>query len=302
MKLESLQDMNRFVAIGRYGGLAAAGRACDATPMQMSRCLSRLEARLGTSLAVRTTRSCRLTEEGQQFLVRCKRILAEVADTEELMEVSSPPSGMLSVSLPATFGYLHVAPLIPEFLKIYPDINMRIDYSDDSVNIIEEDFDLTMRIAHLTDSTLVARRIGTDRRLLIAAPSYLERKGKPKQPLDLLEHDCLVLSNPLPQSTWQFRDAEGQVHLVKVKPRLQASSRDGLYSAIIQGLGIGLFPNWEVKGDLRRGTVKLLLPDYGSDEIGIYIVFPKSAVVPPRVRAFSDYISTRLAKRLHDAP
>jgi DNA-binding transcriptional LysR family regulator len=298
VKLDNLRDLERFVAIGHAESLAGAGRVCGATPMQMSRCLKRLEGRLGTDLAVRTTRSCKLTVEGQRFLWRCERILANVAETEELVTGSATPAGTVRVSLPATFGYLHVAAMIPDFLFAYPNIDVRADYSDNPINLIEDEYDVAIRIAHLPDSTLVARRIGTDRRFVVAAPSYIERRSRPRQPMDLLDHDCLVLANPTPQDTWRFRDAEEQVHSVKVNARLQANSRHGLYPALVQGLGIGLFPYWEIQEEIRTGAVEVLLPDYATDEIGILVVIPRMAHLPTRVRLFSDFISNRLIQRL----
>lgn len=298
MKLDNLHDLERFVAIGRAESLTAAGRACGATPMQMSRCLARLEHQLDANLTVRTTRSCKLTIEGQRFLRRCERILAEVADTEELLVGTAPPAGTVRVSMPATFGYLHAAHLIPEFLMKFPNIDVRVDYSDDPVNLIEGEYDIAIRIADLPDSTLVARRIGTDRRFVVAAPSYIERRGRSRRPMDLIEHDCLVLANPAPQDTWRFRDARQEVHSIKVTPRLQANSRHGLYPALVQGLGIGLFPYWEIREELRNGDVEVLLSDYTTEEIGIFVVIPRMVRVPKRVRLFSDFISARLSQTL----
>ncbi|MCR9120971.1 MAG: LysR family transcriptional regulator [Phyllobacteriaceae bacterium] len=293
--LRNIEDLTRFVAIGTHETLVAAGEACGATPMQMSRCLARLEEQLGVTLVIRTTRSSQLTSEGQMFLRQCSRILLEVSETEALMSRSNEPSGDLRVSVPATFGYLHVSPYLAEFMQRYPAINLIMDYSDVPVNIVQDSFDLAIRFADLPSSTLVARRIGTSRLVLACAPQYLEARPEPHQPNDLTKHDCLLLANPKAQDTFTLRDRDNHRHVVRVNARLSANTRQGLYETVMRGGGVGLFPLWQIRDDLAKGRLVRVLDDYETDEIGVYIVFPRTPVIPPRVRAFADFISGRLS-------
>lgn len=295
MRLRNVDDLVKFVAIATHRTLAAAGESCGATPMQMSRCLARLEQQMGVTLVVRTTRRSSLTSEGEVFLRRCRRILMEVSETEALMLNDKDPSGDLRVSVPATFGYLHVSPHLTEFLAQYPGVNLIMDYSDVPVNLVQDSFDVAIRFAELPSSTLVARKIASSRMVLVAAPRYVQRKGEPEEPNDLLKHDCLLLANPTAQSSWSFRDEGNQQHVVNVDARLQANTRQGLHETVLRGGGTGLFPLWQVREDLSEGRLLRLLDGYEASEIGVYIIFPRTTVVPPRVRAFTDFISGKLS-------
>jgi DNA-binding transcriptional LysR family regulator len=294
MPLDRISDLARFVAICNYPSLKEAGDATKSTPMQMSRCLARLEGEFGVNLAIRTTRSLKITPEGRQLQRHCERILAEIGDAEALKMVGNTPSGDLRISLPSTFGLQHVAGFLPEFLSTYPNITLSVSYADEKVDILREDFDIAIRLVDLPDSTLVARTIGTSRYVPAASRSYLRKFGEPVDPYALAAHQCLVFANPTPQDVWVFTGQDGLKHSVKVPARLHSNTRSALTDAVVRGAGIGLFPDAE----LADGRLLPILPGYRVADIRILLVYPKSTVVPPRVRAFTDFLVPRIQRRI----
>ncbi|MCX7692446.1 MAG: LysR family transcriptional regulator [Tepidimonas taiwanensis] len=294
--MDRLRAMETFVAVAQRGSLAAAARAEGVVPAIIARRLDALEEHLGVKLLVRTTRRLTLTPEGSAFLEDCQRLLAELAQAEANVSAGgSAVRGHLRITAPAGFGRRHVAPLVPAFRARYPEITVSLNLSDRVVDLIAEGYDCAVRVGDLPDSSLVSVRLADNRRRVVAAPSYLQRRGVPRHPHDLLQHDCLVLSSDASQTRgWAFSvPAEaGQRQLLHVRPRGPLDCTDGqvLYEWCLAGLGLAWRSTWEVQADLDAGRLLAVLDDYAAPPNGIYAVFPSARHLPRRVRAWVDFL------------
>ncbi|TSE31693.1 LysR family transcriptional regulator [Tepidimonas taiwanensis] len=294
--MDRLRAMETFVAVAQRGSLAAAARAEGVVPAIIARRLDALEEHLGVKLLVRTTRRLTLTPEGSAFLEDCQRLLAELAQAEANVSAGgSAVRGHLRITAPAGFGRRHVAPLVPAFRARYPEITVSLNLSDRVVDLIAEGYDCAVRVGDLPDSSLVSVRLADNRRRVVAAPSYLQRRGVPRHPHDLLQHDCLVLSSDASQTRgWAFSvPAEaGQRQLLHVRPRGPLDCTDGqvLYEWCLAGLGLAWRSTWEVQADLDAGRLVAVLDDYAAPPNGIYAVFPSARHLPRRVRAWVDFL------------
>lgn len=288
--------METFVAVAQRGSLAAAARAEGVVPAIIARRLDALEEHLGVKLLVRTTRRLTLTPEGSAFLEDCQRLLAELAQAEANVSAGgSAVRGHLRITAPAGFGRRHVAPLVPAFRARHSEVTVSLNLSDRVVDLIAEGYDCAVRVGDLPDSSLVSVRLADNRRRVVAAPSYLQRRGVPRHPHDLLQHDCLVLSSDASQTRgWAFavtNDA-GQRQLLHVRPRGPLDCTDGqvLYEWCLAGLGLAWRSTWEVQADLDAGRLVAVLDDYAAPPNGIYAVFPSARHLPRRVRAWVDFL------------
>lgn len=294
--MDRLRAMETFVAVAQRGSLAAAARAEGVVPAIIARRLDALEEHLGVKLLVRTTRRLTLTPEGSAFLEDCQRLLAELAQAEANVSAGgSAVRGHLRITAPAGFGRRHVAPLVPAFRARYPEITVSLNLSDRVVDLIAEGYDCAVRVGDLPDSSLVSVRLADNRRRVVAAPSYLQRRGVPRHPHDLLQHDCLVLSSDASQTRgWAFAmtNEEGQRQLLHVRPRGPLDCTDGqvLYEWCLAGLGLAWRSTWEVQADLDAGRLVAVLDDYAAPPNGIYAVFPSARHLPRRVRAWVDFL------------
>src|SRR5688572_28999725 len=215
----SFQQMAVFAKVVGAGSLSAAARELGLSPALVSRKLAALEARLGVRLINRTTRSLHLTDEGASYYEACSRVLAEVDEADAAVAAGRvEPQGVLRVALPASFGHVHVAPRIPEFAAQYPKVRLALSLSDRSVNVIEEGFDLAVRIAELEDSSLAARRLAPNRRVVVASPEYLHRHGAPRSPAELAQHNCVTTAADFAM-TWDYRAPDGSAGSVRVSGR-----------------------------------------------------------------------------------
>lgn len=294
--MDRLRAMETFVAVAQRGSLAAAARAEGVVPAIIARRLDALEEHLGVKLLVRTTRRLTLTPEGSAFLEDCQRLLADLAQAEANVSAGgSAVRGHLRITAPAGFGRRHVAPLVPTFRARHPEITVSLNLSDRVVDLIAEGYDCAVRVGDLPDSSLVSVRLADNRRRVVAAPSYLQRRGVPRHPHDLLQHDCLVLSSDASQTRgWAFamtNDA-GQRQLLHVRPRGPLDCTDGqvLYEWCLAGLGLAWRSTWEVQADLDAGRLVAVLDDYAAPPNGIYAVFPSARHLPRRVRAWVDFL------------
>ena len=294
--MDRLRAMETFVAVAQRGSLAAAARAEGVVPAIIARRLDALEEHLGVKLLVRTTRRLTLTPEGSAFLEDCQRLLAELAQAEANVSAGgSAVRGHLRITAPAGFGRRHVAPLVPAFRARHSEVTVSLNLSDRVVDLIAEGYDCAVRVGDLPDSSLVSVRLADNRRRVVAAPSYLQRRGVPRHPHDLLQHDCLVLSSDASQTRgWAFavtNDA-GQRQLLHVRPRGPLDCTDGqvLYEWCLAGLGLAWRSTWEVQADLDAGRLVAVLDDYAAPPNGIYAVFPSARHLPRRVRAWADFL------------
>jgi DNA-binding transcriptional LysR family regulator len=297
--MRSLAEMAVFAKTVTTSSLSAAARELGVSTAAVSRKLASLEARLGVRLLNRTTRRIALTDEGARYYEACVRILAEIEEAEAQAAARRvEPQGILKVALPATFGHKHIAPLIPEFSKRYPGIHLALSLSDRAINVIDEGFDLAIRIAELQDSSLAARKLAPNPRVVCASPAYLIRHGTPALPADLARHQCLTITEF--QMTWDYKDPQGKSGSVRVSGSYACDSWEVLREWAVAGLGIALKSLWDVRRELEDGSLVRLLPEYtfGSD-VGIYAVYPHRRFLPAKTRVFIDFLAESFGPERH---
>jgi DNA-binding transcriptional LysR family regulator len=287
--MTDLLDYEIFTRVIKAGSLSAAARELHSTPAMISKRLTRLEDRLGVKLLHRTTRRLTATEVGQSFYERVLAVLAAVEDAESLAAIDNDrPRGLLRVSLPTSFGRLHVAPRLKSFLDTYPDVRLMVDLNDEYADLAAGGFDVAVRIGTLPDSTLIARRLAPNRRMLCASPLYLEKYGAPRTLEDLDEHRLLAAE---PQIAWRLDGPQGPV-TYKPQSSLQTNSSEVVREAVLTGVGIAFRSTWDVGMELKLGTLKRVLPQFsGASDVNIYAVYAGRRLVPPKVRAFVDYFA-----------
>ena len=292
--MDKYQEMRVFSAVVEASSFVGAADSLDMSKAAVSRYVSELEQRLGVRLLHRTTRRLSLTPEGEVFLARCREILSSIEASEvEITTRSVSVSGLLKVSVPVSFGIRHMAPLWPDFLDLHPQLNLDVQLADRLIDLVDEGFDLAIRIARLEDSSLISRQIAATRLVLCAAPSYLERRGVPAHPSDLTTHDVVGYSLLATGDQWQFEGPDGPVS-VKVRPRFWSNNGDSCIAACVQGAGIQLQPTFLIDEELRRGALVEVLPQYQAATLGIYAVYPTRKFVLPKVRALIEFLDERL--------
>lgn len=296
--MDRFQEMRVFTAVAEAGSFVAAAGALGMSKAAVSRHVAELEARLGVRLLHRTTRRLSRTPEGELFLARCKDLLEGVDEAEaELSARTGQAVGQLKVSVPVSYGLLRLAPLWGGFLAKHPQVELDVTLSDRVVDLVEEGFDLAVRIARLASSSLISRQLSTTRLVLCATPQYLKQHGRPKVPADLAQHQVLAYSLLAMRDLWTFDGPDGPVP-VRVRPRMFTNSGDTCRAVALQHQGIILQPSFLVGDDLRRGALVELLPKYRIPELGVHAVYPSRKHVVPKVRLLIEY----LAKALRDAP
>ncbi len=285
-----------FSAVVDASSFVAAADSLGMSKAAVSRYVSELEQRLGVRLMHRTTRKLSLTPEGEVFLVRCRDILANIESSEaEISTRSVTASGLLKVSLPVSFGIRHLAPLWSEFLADHPQVTLDVQLADRVIDLVDEGFDLAVRIARLPDSSLISRQLTSTRLVLCAAPSYLKRRGTPAHPSELAQHDVLGYSLMAMGDQWQFTGPEGPV-CVKVRPRMWTNNGDSCVAAALQGSGIQLQPTFLIDEELASGQLVEILPQFRSVELGIYAIYPSRKFVLPKVRAMVEFLANKLQR------
>jgi DNA-binding transcriptional LysR family regulator len=294
--LDTLTSMKVFAAVVDSGSFAGAADRLDISRAMASKYVSHLEEHLGTRLLQRTTRKLTLTETGNVYYERCTQILADVAEAEEgAAHLTEAPRGTLRLTVPVSFGLLHMGTLISEYLKRYPDVRIDVLLGDRRVDLIEEGLDLAVRIGALAESGLIAKRLGSDRIAICAAPDYLKRHGIPKIPADLAQHNCLTYSYATFGDEWRMTDRDGSLHTVKVSGSLRASNGDMAKLAALEGVGVIRQPLFLIGDDLRAGRLVEVLADYRCEELGIYAVYPSRKHLSAKVRVFVDFLTETFA-------
>ncbi|MEH0073583.1 LysR family transcriptional regulator [Pannonibacter sp. Pt2] len=288
--MSNLTDMEIFARVVTAGSMSAAGREMGLSPAVVSKRIRRLEDKLGTRLLQRTTRQIALTEAGHGFYDRVLAILASVEEAETFVTRGSAQArGTLKVSAPTSFGRMHVAPYLARFLEANPDLYVSLDLSDEFVDIVGDGYDLAIRIAELSDSSLVARRLAPVHRVLCAAPSYLERHGEPKSIDDLVENHVRVAAAA--QDPWRLMGPRG-LEIVKTDAPLRTNSSEVVREAVLAGVGIALRSTWDVGPELREGKLQIVLPQYrASKDVGLHAVYPTRRFLPAKVRVFIDFLA-----------
>ena len=298
--MDRLKQIESFVAVATKGSLTAAAHAEGVAPAVIGRRIDALEERLGVKLLRRTTRRITLTHEGAAFLEAGQRMLADLASAEASVSAGGlQASGHLRITAPAGFGRRHVAPLVPGFIALHPEVSLSLNLSDRVVDIVNEGYDCAIRVGDLPDSSLVSARLADNRRRCVATPGYLARAGRPAAPADLMRHECLTLSSDASQTRgWAFL-VDGQVTHLRPRGRLDCSDGQVLHQWCLAGLGIAWRSTWEVDADLAAGRLVAVLEDYAAPPNGIYAVFPQRKHMPLRVRLWIEHIRQRYADPAH---
>ncbi|HVI51447.1 MAG TPA: LysR family transcriptional regulator [Candidatus Sulfotelmatobacter sp.] len=296
--MDRLDSMVAFVRVAESHSFSEAARRLNLSKSVVSRQVSGLEADLGARLFHRTTRSLTLTEVGAAYLERCQRILTDIEEANlSVSNLQAAPRGKLRVSAPVPFALQHLAPALPDFLSRYPEMEIDLALNDRFVNLVEEGFDLAIRIGKLDDSSLIARYLAPARRVVVGSPEYLAARGTPQTPDDLSNHCCLTYSNLSAADEWSFVTPEGKRWPVEVKGRLRVNNGDVLRQAALGGLGLTLLPTFIVGADLQAGTLVQVLQDFVAQNTGIHAVYPHARHLSPKVRAFVDFLAERFGPR-----
>ncbi|WP_027668703.1 LysR family transcriptional regulator [Rhizobium leguminosarum] len=298
MPRTNLNDILIFMAVVDAGSFIAGGQAVGLSRSAAGKAVIRLEDRLGVRLLNRTTRTLSLTEEGRMFYERGLRILVSVDEAEaSVAGQDSTPRGVLRLTVDDAFGRLVVLPLLEKYLRAWPDIQVEVSFTDRLADIVEEGFDLAIRIgATATDTRLVSRVIATYKARLCASPSYLAERGEPRDVDDLAVHDCLISAGRNQRQGWRFRGEGGSWIKAQGRSRLRLNSGEAIRDAALAGLGIALLPDFLVTDDLAAGRLRQILADFETDDAKIVTLYPDKRLLEPRVRRFIDLIVEELGR------
>ncbi|MEJ8825661.1 LysR family transcriptional regulator [Variovorax humicola] len=297
--MDRLKQLESFVSVATRGSLTAAAKAENVAPAIMGRRIDALEERLGVRLLVRTTRRITLTHEGSAFLEDCQRLLVEFANAEASVSAGGvKASGHLRITAPAGFGRRHVAPLVPRFHAMHPDVRVSLNLSDRVIDVAGEGYDCAVRVGDLPDSSLVSVRLADNRRRCVATPEFVRRYGAPRHPADLVRFACLTLSSDASQTRgWAFRlppepDSEGGDEVIHMRPSGPLDCTDGqvLHDWCLAGHGIAWRSNWEVEAEIDAGLLVPLLDEFAAPPNGVFAVFPQRKHLPLRVRLWLDFL------------
>jgi DNA-binding transcriptional LysR family regulator len=289
--VDKFQEMASFVAVVEAGSFVGAADAIGMSKAAVSRHVAELEQRLGARLLHRTTRRLSLTDDGQLFYARAKETLAAVDEAEsEISSRSGEPSGRLRINAPLSFGVLHLAPLWPRFAASYPKLSLDIDLSDRVVDLVEEGYDLAVRITNLPNSQLVSRQLATTRMVCCASPQYLAEHGTPRHPAELAQHASIWYSYWSGRDEWTFTAPDGDTIAVRTRARMHANNGDTCRAAALEHLGVILQPDFLVAGDLRSGALVELMPEYQVLTLGIHAVYPSRKHLPVKTRRMVDFL------------
>jgi len=295
--MDKFREMQAFVTVVDRGSFVRAADVLNTSKAAVSRLVAELEQRLGVRLLHRTTRKLSMTDEGELFYVRCTDLLSSLAEAEsELTSRSGEASGQLRISAPVTFGITHLAPLWGHFLQQHPKVSLDVSLSDRTVDLVEDGFDLAVRIAREPHATFIARKLAFTRMVLCASPDYLKRNGVPQTPQDIASHNVISYTYWSSQDEWEFTNQNGEVEKVKTKPRLHANNGDTCLTAALQHQGIIMQPEFLVHAALREGKLKPLLPKYRAVELGVYAVYASRRQLPLKLRYLIDFLVAAFEK------
>ena len=304
--MDKLGAMKTFVRVVEAGSFSAVANEGNTTQSAVSKQVAALERELGARLMTRTTRSLALTEEGARYFEQARRLVAEIAEAEAVVRTGEEElTGWLRVEASVAFGRLRLMPLIRSFLAKHLGVKIDLRLNDNFVDLVEHGIDVAVRLGELTDSSLVARRIGTTRRWVVAHRDYLRRlpKGRkpPRTPEDLLQHNCLVYTELPWRNSWTFiagpgaPEPAGTARMVRVTGNLQTNSSEVIRTAVLEGMGIANAPTWLFDMELTQGEVQRLLPDWQAPDIPIHFVSPRERRHSAKVKAFADYVAKAMA-------
>lgn len=296
--MDVMQSMAVFRRVVEAKNFSAVARETNMSQSTVSKHIAALEERLGTKLLNRSTRSLKLTEAGKEYYHHCIRILNDFQEAEASVGKGKiKPTGTLRISTSAAFGRNCILPYLKEFFDSYPDINVDLLFDDEYVDLVKQGIDLAIRIGPLEDSTLIARKIGSSPRLVLASPDYLVKHGRPKKPSDLSKHDCLFFSLQKSPDLWYFNSIQEGDESVRVTGRLKASSPDAICDATVQGLGISIMCEWYAREQIKNGRLKVILEDYRPTTFDIHAVYPERKFVPQKVKRMIDFLAEKVKQK-----
>jgi DNA-binding transcriptional LysR family regulator len=294
--LPDLEGLAIFAKVVDTRSFAGAATELNLSKATVSKAVSRLEGRLGTRLFNRTSRRLALTDAGRALSARAAHILAEAeAAEDDARAQSSAPRGRVRLAVPMSFGVLHVAPLIAEFLAIYPGVTIELHLSDAIVDLIGDGYDAAIRIGTLPDSSLVARRLCDSQRYLVGSPAYLKKHGRPNHPLQLADHACLGYTYAIGPETWRFTTKDGKSASVRPSGPLRVNNGDAMMPALIAGIGVGVLPEFIVREALADGRLQRLLPEWTLASGAVYWLTPPGGPRPKRVDILRDFLMSKLS-------
>ena len=294
--MDRFQSLAVFAKVVEHGGFARAAQRLQVSASAVSRHVAELESHLGVRLLNRTTRKLSLTESGQAFHERTVQLLSDLEEAEIAVASSAvSPRGTLRLTCPITFGEWYVAPAIAAFAARHPQLRFDVELSDRMVDLVEEGFDLAIRIGTSSSQALIARPIGETRLVCVASPAYVARNGVPKVPQDLMKHRCLVYSYQSIRDVWRFTDVRGDEHIVRISGPVMSNNGRFLAELAACGVGISIEPDILVRDDLRRGRLVEVLSGFRPPAVPIHAVYPSRRHLSAKVRAFVDFIASRFA-------
>lgn len=293
--MDVLSDIAVFVQVVDSGSFTAAADRLELSKSVISKYVTRLEEQLGVRLLNRTTRKLSLTEAGQAFYHKSRIALQDLDDARaEVSRLQADPRGVLRLNAPMTFGILHIAPRLAEFHRQYPEVKVDLNLDDRKLDVVEEGFDLSVRIAELPDSSLVARRLCRCRHVVVAAPSYLQEMGKPKTPAALSEHRILTYRYQESRLDWHFLRGDKGVEHVQVDGHTRMNNSLAIREAVLAGMGIARMPSFAVGEEIRQGSLVELFSNYELPELSVFLIYPQRRHLSPKVRAFIEFMGAQL--------
>ncbi len=305
--MDRLAAMQTFVRVVETGSFSAVARELNSTQSAISKQVAALERALGARLLSRTTRSLALTEEGEHYFEQARRLVAEIAEAESTLQRGEQQlQGWLRVAASVGFGRLKLLPVVSRFLDAHPGVRIDLKVNDSFIDLVEQGIDVAVRIGELSDSTLVARRVGTTKRALVASRAYLRALPKglkaPRCPEDLLQHNCIVYTELATRNAWSFTagsgasEPPGTTQVVRVQGSLQTNSSEILRASVLAGMGIGYSPTWLFDAEIASGELRVLLPDWPAPDLPVHLVMPAQRRHSAKVKAFGEYMAEAFAK------
>lgn len=301
MKLPDFEAWAVFASVVEHRSFSAAADALGVSKATVSKAITRLEGRLGTSLFHRTSRRLTLTDSGRGLADHAQRILSEgVAADEAAFESASAPAGLVRLAAPLTFGIKHLGPVLAEFMTMHPGIKIDLRLSDAFVDIVGEGIDIALRIAELPDSSLRARRLGPVSTHIVGSPGYFDRAGRPHHPADLAHHACFIYTNTAAPELWRFRRAGGEEAAVRIDGPVRTDNGDAMLPALRAGLGVARLPGFLIDEDLAAGRLEAVLEEWSGGSAGLHLLTPPGTLRPARVEALIEFLTDRLRRTCGD--
>jgi len=295
--MDKLSGLRAFVKVVEHGSFSEAARSLRLSRSAVSKYVIELEQELGVQLLNRTTRSASPTENGRVYYERALAILADLEEADlAVTRLQAEPRGLLRINAPMSFGTLHLAPALAEFMEKYPELQIQLTLSDEQIDAVQEGYDVTLRIAELAASSLIARRLIGVERVLCASPAYIQRRGAPEHPRDLKSHECLTYGFLATGNQWKLTGPDGE-HALSVPWRLCANNAQVLSQAALEGHGIALLPTFIAGAALRSGALLPVLRNYRAPDIALYAIYPPTRHLSSKVRLFIDFLVERFGER-----